>query len=264
MLALERPLPPLGDAARRAGRPARVAARARERCRGPTVLDGVPVRYVRFVSPPRPLSYATWGRWAAPPARPRARRAGARMAVRRRARALRGAGRRCRAALDAPPRARLPLVVSVHGGDLSFRARRPERGRAVVRRTLRGGRRGDREQRARHAAASRSVTGPLFRAGHDPSRRRPAGRRPTRRAEPTLVTVAHLDPHKNQAAVIRALAALRDRHPGLRYVVIGKGPEREALEQLATRAGRGGPGRVPGPAAARARRWRRWRAATST
>src|SRR5687768_2929405 len=51
----------------------------------------------------------------------------------------------------------------------------------------------------------------------------------TRRAEPTLATVAHLVPHKGQAAVIRALAALRDRHPRLRYVVIGKGPEREAL-----------------------------------
>ena len=47
------------------------------------------------------------------------------------------------------------------------------------------------------------------------------------------MTVAHLVPHKGQAEVIRALAALRDRHPGLRYVVIGKGPEREALEQLA-------------------------------
>ena len=47
------------------------------------------------------------------------------------------------------------------------------------------------------------------------------------------MTVAHLVPHKGQAEVIRALAALRDRHPALRYVVIGKGPEREALEQLA-------------------------------
>ena len=32
-----------------------------------TELDGIPVRYVRFVSPPRPLAYATWGRWAARP-----------------------------------------------------------------------------------------------------------------------------------------------------------------------------------------------------
>src|SRR5205085_11672412 len=31
-----------------------------------TELDGVPVRYVRYVSPPRPWSYGSWGAWAAP------------------------------------------------------------------------------------------------------------------------------------------------------------------------------------------------------
>ena len=36
----------------------------------------------------------------------------------------------------------------------------------------------------------------------------PAGVRRARTPIPTLVTVAHLEPHKNQAAVIRALAAL--------------------------------------------------------
>ena len=51
------------------------------------------------------------------------------------------------------------------------------------------------------------------------------------------MTVGHLVPHKGQAAVIRALAALRDRHPELRYVVIGKGPDRDSLEQLAARLG---------------------------
>jgi glycosyltransferase involved in cell wall biosynthesis len=63
---------------------------------------------------------------------------------------------------------------------------------------------------------------------------------PTQRHEqPTLVTVAHLEAHKNQQAVIRALAALEDRHAGVRYVLIGKGPDRTALEKLAASLGVG-------------------------
>ncbi|MGH2979035.1 MAG: glycosyltransferase family 4 protein, partial [Solirubrobacterales bacterium] len=133
-------------------------------------------------------------------------------------------------------RARRALAVSVHGGDLSFDASRPERWRAAVGSTL----------RAADAVISNSemtrrgiedLAGPLPRVetihlGADP---RP--RLPSRRDEPTLVTVGHLVAHKSQWVVIRALAALRDRHPTLRYVVIGKGPERESLEQLAARLG---------------------------
>ena len=40
-------------------------------------LDGLPVRYVRYVSPPRGRSYARWGRCAAPSLRARAERAAA-------------------------------------------------------------------------------------------------------------------------------------------------------------------------------------------
>ena len=37
--------------------------------------------------------------------------------------------------------------------------------------------------------------------------------------------------------MLRALAVLRDRHPTLRYVIVGDGPERVALEGLAARLG---------------------------
>ena len=121
VLALERPVPPLGAACAWPARPAAASGcAARAACHGAPTLDGIPVRYVRFVSPPRPLAYATWGRWAAPRARPRARRAGARMAVRPRSRALRGAGGRRGLRWMDRRGGRLPLAVSVHGGDLSF------------------------------------------------------------------------------------------------------------------------------------------------
>jgi hypothetical protein len=62
VLVLHRPLPPLRalrERDRRAVR--RVVAQ-------PTtaVLDGIEVEYMRYLSPPRPWSYASWGAWAAP------------------------------------------------------------------------------------------------------------------------------------------------------------------------------------------------------
>ena len=88
--------------------------------------------YVRYVSPPRSRSYHAWGAWAAP--------------------ALALALRRLRRSFDfdlihahnavpagdAARRARLgvPLVVSVHGGDVLYTAPRTQAGREAVERNL--------------------------------------------------------------------------------------------------------------------------------
>jgi glycosyltransferase involved in cell wall biosynthesis len=53
-----------------------------------------------------------------------------------------------------------------------------------------------------------------------------------RRDPLTVVSIGHLVGRKRHADVIRALWSLRDRLP-LQYLVIGDGPEREALERLA-------------------------------
>jgi teichuronic acid biosynthesis glycosyltransferase TuaC len=42
---------------------------------------------------------------------------------------------------------------------------------------------------------------------------------------------------KRHADVLRALAVLSERHPNLRYVIVGEGPERVPLEGLAARLG---------------------------
>src|SRR6266550_4628239 len=49
-----------------------------------------------------------------------------------------------------------------------------------------------------------------------------------------LLTVSHLTPHKNQAAVIRAAARLE---PKTTVRIIGRGPERASLERLAATLG---------------------------
>jgi teichuronic acid biosynthesis glycosyltransferase TuaC len=234
-LALERPLPSLRDLGDlRAGALGDWIRRLRRPPRD-TTLDGVPVRYVRFVSPPRPLSYASWGRWAARPVGRALERlwhewpfdlVHAHYAVPSGDAALRWLARS----------RGVPLVVSVHGGDLSYTAARSTRGREVVARVLRS---------AAAVIANSEVTRrgiedlvgalPQLSVVH-PGADLPS-REPAREPSPTLVTVAHLESHKNQAAVIRALAALGPRHPALRYILIGKGPDRDSLERLAAQLG---------------------------
>jgi glycosyltransferase involved in cell wall biosynthesis len=189
---------------------------------------------VGFVAPPRPLEYARWGRGAAPQlgralGELRARwpfdLVHAHYAVPAGDAVLRWMGRR----------GRLPLAVSVHGGDLSFKARRPAAWAQIVNSTLRS---------ADAVVANSGVTvrgihhmaGPLPRVEtiHLGADLREGVQR---RGDPALVTVANLIPRKNQWVAIRALATLRDRHPRLRYVLIGGGPERESLAQLAQRLG---------------------------
>jgi glycosyltransferase involved in cell wall biosynthesis len=222
VLVLHRPLPPLaavrrGDlgAARRA-----LAQPAVE------VRDGVHVEYLRYLSPPRPWSYAQWGAWAAP--------------------WLRRALRRVRAeypfdlvhahyavpTADAVRRAApaAPLVVSVHGGDvLGAHADAPavragmEHARLVLANSAgtacRCRERGARDTRVVHLGA------PV-----------PASPSPAP-ATPLLVSVGNLIARKRHRDLIEAVARLRDRFGQLRCAIAGDGPERGALQALAAARG---------------------------
>jgi len=48
-----------------------------------------------------------------------------------------------------------------------------------------------------------------------------------------LITVARLIPHKGQDVTLRAVAALRDEFPPLRYAIVGVGPDEDRLRRLA-------------------------------
>jgi phosphatidylinositol alpha-1,6-mannosyltransferase len=52
-------------------------------------------------------------------------------------------------------------------------------------------------------------------------------------ADPLLVTVARLVPHKGQDVVLRAIAALTGEFPALRYAIVGTGPDEGRLRALA-------------------------------
>ena len=222
VLVLHRPLPPL-SALRRADLGA--ARRVLEQPAS-AELDGVQIDYLRYLSPPRPWSYARWGAWAAP--------------------LLRRALRRIRAAFpfdlvhahyavpagDATRRAAplAPLVVSVHGGDVLG----AHAGAGTVRSTF---------EHARLVLANSAGTAKRCRAlgarrtqvvhlGTDP----PAAPADPP-AEPTLVSVGNLIARKRHADVIEAVALLAPAWPALRYVIVGDGPEREALLALAQARG---------------------------
>jgi len=216
VLVLHRPLPPLA-----AVRSRDVGALMRAVHQPPrAVLDGIEIRYVRYVSPPRPWSYGAWGLWAAP-------------AV---ALALRGLRREFAFDLvhahyavpagDAVRRVApgVPLVVSVHGGDVYATDAGVVGGRAV-RATL---------AHARIVLANSAGTA---------RRCEERGARATRVVHlgadvpDGVAGVGHLVPSKRHADVIAAVGRLAPRHPDLRYVIVGDGPERERLRALARREG---------------------------
>jgi glycosyltransferase involved in cell wall biosynthesis len=204
--------------------------------------DGLRITYVPYVSPPRERSYAHWGTWAAPA-----------LAVALRALARSFAFELVHAhnavpAGEAVRRARVdrPLVVSVHGGDVLYTSKLGPAGAGAVASGLGAAALvlanshgiaelaradGARETRVVHLGTDlpSPARAPLARAS--------LARAPRAGGQPALVTVAHLVARKRHADVLRALAVLGARHPSLRYAIVGDGPERVALEGLATRLG---------------------------
>jgi len=227
VVVLHRPVPPRATARRDLLREARrMGAQPRH-----AVLDGLEVDYVRFLAPARDRHYGRWGAWAAPTLAVALRR------LRRRFAFDLVHAHNAVPAADALLHARVatPFVVSEHGADVFFTAQRYDAGRQATRRAF---------ARARLVlanstgieAACRGLGAPRTRVVHLGTDLPSAFSAATRPAgPPTLVTVAHLVGRKRHADVLRALWLLRDRHPDLRYLVVGDGPERAALHALAER-----------------------------
>jgi glycosyltransferase involved in cell wall biosynthesis len=201
--------------------------------------DGLQIAYLPYVSPARERHYSSWGAWAAPALGLALRRlAGSFPFELIHAHNAVPAADAVRRSLTGRAR-RAPLIVSVHGGDVLYTAPRDERGARAVARSLANARlvlansHGIAELARTHGAREARVV----HLGADlvPAQRTP--RQERRDAAPTLITVAHLVGRKRHADVLRALAVLGQRHPSLRYSIVGDGPERVALEGLAVRLG---------------------------
>ena len=232
VLALERPVPP-ATTLRSPARLAKAVAGAVTQP-GSDDLDGLPIRYVRFVAPPREATYLSWDRWARGPLE---RALGSAQEERPldlvHAHYALPAGA---AVADFCEREGLPLVISVHGGDVLGPLVSTPAGRARVAEVL-----------ARSALVICNSRGTLERCaaltGSDErmtvvhlGAEAPA-EPPEKRSDPTVVTVGHLVGRKRHADVLRALAVLAGRLPAVRWRVIGDGPERPALDRLAAQLG---------------------------
>ena len=229
VLALERPLPSMG--ALRGGRSALLAElRAFRSQPAREERDGISVEIVRFVAPPRERGYATWYRWGRRPLE---------AALTRLARDwpfdLVHAHYVVPWAAAVRPWAdgrRLPLAVSVHGGDLLAPILQAPATRATAGDVLRGAAAvmcNSRATRDRAAAlAGRSDHMRVVHLGAEAP-----NPLPPKRVEPTVATLGHVIPRKRHADVLRAVAEV----PGLRWVVIGDGPELDALRSSAREIG---------------------------
>ena len=172
VVVLHRLIPPrasLSDGPNGAARALRALAREPKH----QVHDGLDVTYVRYVSPPRSSSYPDWGAWAAPALG---------LALRRLHRSFAFDLVHAHNAVpagDAVRRARLkvPMIVSVHGGDVLYTAPRSDAGSAAVGCTLEAATtvlansRGIAELSRSYGAARRARRPPWRRSGITPAAR---------------------------------------------------------------------------------------------
>jgi teichuronic acid biosynthesis glycosyltransferase TuaC len=241
VLALRRPIPPLSVARELFHIPPAIGPLGRwidgaRTSLSPLTLDGLPVEPVRFVAPPRPISYGAWGYFMSPPLA----RALDRLYAEWRfdvlhAHCLAPAGHAAARWIKSRPRRRPAFVVSAHGPDMINLPRNSSVGRracvaamavadSVVANSTWAARRCQ-------AIAGRSLPVRVVYLGADVP--------PTAHlcnGEVRMVTVAHLVARKRHDVVLRALARL-DPARRLEYVVIGDGPCRDGLERLAAELG---------------------------
>ena len=180
--------------------------------------DGIEIEYVRFVSPPRDLSYARWHRWARRPLARALDEAQPFDVVHAHYGHLAGA-----AALPWTTRHAVPLVVSVHGGDVLVpalaRTSAPVLHEAAV---VMCNSRGILTKASELAGREDNMR--VVHLGTDiPA----AEDLPPKHDHTTIATLGHVIPRKRHEDVLRALP------DEMRWIVIGDGPELPRLKALA-------------------------------
>lgn len=194
---------------------------------------GYPVYYPRYSAPPRQLIHALWGFFAYPAVLPLLRRLHSQRPF-----DLIHAHYGTPAGvvgLLARRWMRIPVLIWVHGGDVNLTGRQNRVGRSITSWAFR---------QADAVVANSSITAQqvrelsgtvepeiIYLGGNQPGVAAQPGRSEGERPL-TLLSVGHVNGHKGQQYVIRALRALIDQGYQVRYVIVGDGDKRAAMEQL--------------------------------
>jgi teichuronic acid biosynthesis glycosyltransferase TuaC len=236
VLAMRRPVPPI-SAARRGVSAVREWMRHVPEMFEPKELDGIPIESVPFISPPRPVSYGTWGWWMAPTL---SRALGSQDVDLIHAHSILPPGHAVQLSGKRGP----ARVVSTHGPDVIHVAEASPWARRATAKTLQDAdlvfaNSSWAERRCRELGGPGIATEVVHLGADLPEVA------DTRRERPTLVTVSHLVARKRHAVVLHALAALPpERRPD--YLIIGDGPGRAPLARTAAELGLDGTVRFAG------------------
>jgi glycosyltransferase involved in cell wall biosynthesis len=224
VFVLERPVPPAASLRRPWKLPGALAGIARQPKQDQ--LDGIEVRYVRFVAGDRNKTYASWHERAAEPL-------GEALGALRQEwefelvhahYALPAGG----AALPFTTAHDLPLVISVHGGDVLGPLLQAPEAQSAVGEVL--------SSASEVICNSRDTLERVADITRDEERLRvvhlgasPPDDPPPKRDRPTVSTLAHVIPRKRHADVLEAVQSM----DGVGWLVIGDGPELPALRRAA-------------------------------
>jgi glycosyltransferase involved in cell wall biosynthesis len=228
VLVLERPVPPAASLKRPWRLPGALAGIARQPKRDE--LDGIEVRYVRFTAGQREKTYATWHERAAEPLGEAlgALRGEWQFDLVHAHYALPAGG----AALPFTSAHDLPLVVSVHGGDVLGPLLQAPAAQTAVGEVLSGA--------SEVICNSHATLERVADITRDEERLRvvhlgasPPEEPPPKRERPTVSTLAHVIPRKRHADVLEAVQSMDD----IGWLVIGDGPELPALRRAAAELG---------------------------
>jgi teichuronic acid biosynthesis glycosyltransferase TuaC len=231
VLVLERPVPPAASIRRPWTLPGAVADIARQPKRDE--LDGIEVRYVRFVSGERNKTYATWHEKAAGPLGEALSELHAEWPFElvHAHYALPAGG----AALSFTETRGMPLVVSVHGGDVLGPLLQTPPAQAAVAEVLANASEVLCNSRATLERVA-EITGSRERLRVVYLGASPPDDPPPKRETPTVSTLAHVIPRKRHADVLEVVELM----DGIEWLVIGDGPELPTLRRAAADLGLNG------------------------
>lgn len=201
---------------------------------GQDIVNGIEVHYPRYTSPPKQGFHGLWGFFAYP------------FAVK----VLRDLHNKhhfelihahCASpcgvvALLARRWMKVPVVLSVHGMDVAYTAKQNPLSAAVIRWMFQNVdaiiANSSRTKRriVRYGGDPDKIQ--IIHLGAEPSRSTGSWERQMHQDMITLLSVGYLEEKKGHAYVLQALKYLVERGYRLRYIIVGDGPRREALEAL--------------------------------